>query len=64
MRPTKTLQERESELRILLATPGGQKELSDLEARYQAASDKVKPEKTSVITYILVHERSQGMISR
>jgi len=64
MRPTKTLQERENELRILLATPAGQKELNDLESRYQAASDKVKPEKTSIITYILVHERNQGLIGR
>jgi len=64
MRPTKTLQERENELRTLLATPGGQKELHDLETRYQAASDRVKPGKMSVITYILVHERNQGLISR
>jgi hypothetical protein len=63
MIPQKTLQQREQELRALLATPAGQKELSELEARYQKASGKVKPGKTSTITYILVHERDQGLIS-
>jgi hypothetical protein len=63
MRPTKTLQQREQELRSLLVTSAGQKELNELEARYQAASDRLKPGKTSVITYILVHERDQGLIS-
>jgi hypothetical protein len=64
MRPTKTLQQREQELRALLATPAGHEELSELEARYQAASGRLKPGKTSTITYILVHERDQGLISR
>jgi len=64
MRPTKTLQERETELRTMLATPEGQKELDDLKIRYQAASDRLKPGNTSVITYILVHERDKGMIAR
>jgi len=63
MRPTKTLHQREQELRSLLATSTGQKELNDLKSRYQAASDRLKPGKTSVITYILVHERGQGLIS-
>jgi hypothetical protein len=60
----KTLQQREHELRALLATPAGQKELSELEARYQKASGKLKPSKTSTITYIVVHERDQGLIGR
>ncbi len=64
MIPQKTLQEREEELRSLPATPGGQKELNELEARYQAASGRLKPGKTSAITYILVHERDQGLICR
>jgi hypothetical protein len=63
MPPTKTLQQREAELRSLLATPTGRKELQDLESRYHEASGKVKPTKTSVITYILVHERERGLIS-
>jgi hypothetical protein len=62
MRRTKTLQQREQELRSLLVTSAGQKELNELESRYQAASDRLKPGKTSVITYILVHERDQGLI--
>ncbi len=64
MIPKKTLQEREQELQALLATPAGQKEISELEAQYQKASGKLKPGKTSSITYILVHERDQGLISR
>ncbi len=63
MHPTKTLQEREQELRSLLLTSAGQKEISELESRYQAVSGRLKPGKTSVITYILVHERVQGLIS-
>ena len=63
MTPTKTVQQREKELQTLLANPAGRKELQELEVRYHAASGKVKPLKTSVITYILVHEREQGLIS-
>jgi hypothetical protein len=59
----KTLQEREKELQGLLATPEGRKELTSLEARYQAAGGKFRPPATSVITYILVHEREHGLIS-
>jgi len=58
-----TLQEREKELRSLLATPAGREELQELASRYQAASGKLRPAGTSVITYILVHEREQGLIS-
>jgi hypothetical protein len=58
-----TLQEREKELRSLLATPGGREELQELASRYHAASGKLRPTGTSVITYILVHERQQGLIS-
>jgi hypothetical protein len=60
---TKTLQEREKELQALLATAQGQKKLQELEARYCAASGRVKPAKSSVITFILVHERGCGLIS-
>jgi hypothetical protein len=37
--------------------------LQELEARYRETSGKLKPAKTSVITYILVHERELGLIS-
>ncbi len=58
-----TLQERERELRSLIATPAGRKELQELASRYHTASGKLRPAGTSVITYILVHERQQGLIS-
>jgi len=63
MPQTKTLQQRETELRTLLGNPTGRKELQDLESRYHEESGNVKPAKTSVITYILVHERVRGLIS-
>ncbi len=63
MTSSKTLQQREKELRSLLASPEGRKELHELEARYQSVSGKLKPSKTSIITYILVHERERGLIT-
>ena len=63
MPQAKTLEERQTELRSLLAHPTGRKELQDLESRYHKASGRLKPAKTSVITYILVHEREVGLIS-
>jgi hypothetical protein len=62
MSPKKTLQEREQELRSLLATPAGRKELQELASRYSAASGRLRPAGTSAITYIVVHEREQGLI--
>jgi hypothetical protein len=62
MTSKKTLQEREQELRSLLATPAGREELQDLASEYSAASDKLRPAGTSAITYILVHERERGLI--
>ena len=59
----KTLRERENELRLLLASPAGRLELRDLASRYATASGKLMPRGTSAITYILVHEREQGLIS-
>jgi hypothetical protein len=50
------------ELQSLLATPAGRKELQELEARYHAANGRLKPTSTSIITYLLVHEREQGLI--
>lgn len=63
MSSTKTLAQREKELQALLATPAGREEIRELDSRYQAASDRPRPPRTSVITYILVHERGQGLIS-
>jgi hypothetical protein len=62
MSAKKTLQEREQELRPLLGSPAGRKELQELAARYYAASGRLKPAGTSAITYILVYEREQGLI--
>jgi hypothetical protein len=62
MRTTKTLREREKELRALLATPQGRAELQGLASRYQANGGRARPERTSVVTYILVHERGLGLI--
>ena len=63
MTAKKTLQQRERELQSLLATPEGRRELEELEARCRAAGGKLRPGRASVITYILVHERGQGLIS-
>jgi len=63
MNPKKTLPEREKELQALLATPAGRQELRALAARYGAASGKLRPERASVVTYILVHERTHGLIA-
>jgi len=63
MSPKKTLPQREKELQALLASPSGRKELEALEAQYQAASGKGRPGNRSVITYLLVHERSKGLIT-
>ena len=62
MSTKKPLPEREKELQALLATPAGRQELQELAARYRAAGGKLRPAGTSVITYILVHERTLGMI--
>ena len=58
----KTLPQREKELQSLLATPAGRNELQELGSRYSAAGGKVRPERASVITFILVYERERGLI--
>lgn len=57
-----TLPQREKELQGLLATPAGQEELQKLATRYQDAGGRHRPANTSIITYIIVHEREQGLI--
>jgi hypothetical protein len=63
MSETKALAVRQTELQSLLATPEGLTELESLAARYAAASGQLRPSRTSLITYILVHEREQGLIA-
>jgi hypothetical protein len=58
----KTLTQRQDELQTLLATPAGREELEELAARYAEASSRVRAGRTSVLTYILVHERERGLI--
>jgi hypothetical protein len=62
MSQKKILPEREKELQSLLATPAGREELQELASRYGEASHRLRPAGTSVVTYILVHEREQGLI--
>jgi hypothetical protein len=62
MEPTKTLRQREKELQTMLADAAGKLQLQALASRYHAVSGKPQPMRTSVITYILVHERERGMI--
>jgi hypothetical protein len=47
-----TLQERERELRSLLATSAGREELQKLAYRYHTASGKLRPVGTSVIILV------------
>jgi len=63
MTTKKSLPEREKELRSLLATPEGRKEVQELASQYFVASGKLRPVGRSAVTYILVHERSKGLIS-
>ena len=62
MAAKKTHQDREKELRSLLATQTGREEIQELASRYCRVSGKLKPAGTSVITYIVVYEREQGLI--
>jgi len=58
----KSLREREAELVALLATAAGRAELDALAARYAAADGRFRPPRTSVVTFIIVHERDAGLI--
>ncbi len=62
MTPRKTLPQREKELQSQLATPAGRDELQELASRYSAAGGRVRPERASLVTYILVYERGRGLI--
>jgi hypothetical protein len=63
MTPPKPLHVREAELVALLATPAGRTELEQLASRYAAADGRFRAPRTSVVTYIIVHERQAGLIS-
>jgi hypothetical protein len=63
MLQTTTLRKREKELQSLLVTPEGREEIQALATRYSAAGGRVRPPRTSAVTYILVHERGLGLIS-
>ena len=58
--PKKTLPQREAELRTMLATAEGRADLEALAARYAAHGGDVRH--GSVVTYILVYERTRGLI--
>ena len=60
----KALQQREKELQALLLTPAGQAQLRELGSRYAAACGRPRPARTSLITYLLVHERERGLLGR
>jgi hypothetical protein len=61
MAQKKTLPEREKELQAMISTPEGRVELERLASLYREG-DRPRPPRTSVITYILVHEREKGLI--
>jgi hypothetical protein len=63
MKLKKTLPQREKELQTLLANPAGQKELQALECRYRAVGGRMRPERASLVTYILVYERERGLLA-
>ena len=59
-----SLQHREKELQSLLATPAGREQLQKLASTYAAANGRLRPAGKSAITFILVYEREQGMLSK
>ena len=62
MSPKQSFIQRERELQSLLATPAGRDTLRTLSRRYSAAGGRIRPERASLVTYILVHERERGLI--
>ncbi len=62
MQMTKTLTEREKELQALLATSEGKAQLEALADLYYASGGRSRPPRTSLVTYLIVHERQQGLI--
>jgi hypothetical protein len=62
MHPKMSLLQRERQLQSMLATAAGRDALRDLSNRYAAAGGRVRPERASLVTYILVHERERSLI--
>jgi len=62
MKETKTLAYRQAELQTMMTTPEGRARLEEIADGY-CESGRPKPTRTSVITYILVHERERGLIA-
>lgn len=62
MAQTKNLHDREKELQALISTREGRAELELLAFQYQEGG-RPRPPRTSIITYILVHEREKGLIA-
>jgi len=62
MTKMKSLHEREKELQALISTTQGRAELERLASLHQEGG-RPRPPRTSVITYILVHEREKGLIA-
>jgi len=59
----KTLPERQKELQGLLATAEGKAQLQSLADRYAHDTGRVKTFGSSIITFILIHEREKGLIA-
>lgn len=62
MNQTKTLTQRQGELQALMATPEGRDRLEEIADGYRHDAGRARPPRTSVVTYIIVHEREQGLI--
>jgi hypothetical protein len=62
MTAKKSLLHREKELQALIKTPEGRDELQQLGDRYAEVGGRVRPPRTSIITFILVYERERGLI--
>ena len=63
MTAKKTRLEREKELQTLLGSLAGKAELEALADRYADSSQRIRPGRTSLVTYILVCERERDMIA-
>jgi hypothetical protein len=63
MAAKKTRLEREKELQVLLGSLPGKAELEALADHYAASGRRIRPGRTSLVTYILVCERERDMIA-
>lgn len=63
MTAKKTRVDREKELQALLGSLAGKAELEALADRYAATSQRIRPGRMSLVTYILVCERERDMIA-